>query len=112
MLTGEFTLLEEPTEVSDVAVAAVLVADGSEEIESERRRDPRDPMQKLRLSIVRSIYWSRVVKTGTRVGGCGRKSIVPNRIWLPSIVELLCDEGENAVESMNLMPKLPTVGAN
>jgi hypothetical protein len=47
-----------------------------------------------------------------RVGGCGKKSTVPNKIWLPSIVELLRDEGEKSFESMNPTSKIPTVGAN
>jgi hypothetical protein len=38
--------------------------------------------------------------------------MVPNKIWLPSIVELLYDEGEKSFESMNATSKLPTVGAN
>jgi hypothetical protein len=37
---------------------------------------------------------------------------MPNKIWLPSIVELLHDEGEKAIESMNPTPKFPTVSAN
>jgi hypothetical protein len=51
-------------------------------------------------------------EAGTRVGGCGRKSTAPNKIRLPSIVELLCDEGEKAIESMNPTPTLSMVGAN
>jgi hypothetical protein len=38
--------------------------------------------------------------------------MVPNKIWLPSIVKLLRDEGEKVIESMNPTPKIPTVGAN
>jgi hypothetical protein len=38
--------------------------------------------------------------------------MVPNKIWLPSIVELLRDEGEKTVESMNPTPNFPTVSAN
>jgi hypothetical protein len=41
-LIGEFTSLEEPTDVSEVAVAAVFPADGPKLI-SERRIEPRDP---------------------------------------------------------------------
>jgi hypothetical protein len=54
-LTGEFTSQEEPTEVSDFAAEAICSADGPKFIGSERRTEPRDPMQKLRLPIVRSI---------------------------------------------------------
>jgi hypothetical protein len=54
-LTGEFTLLEEPTDDSDLAVDTVFLADGPEFVRSERRIVPREPMQKLRLQIVRSI---------------------------------------------------------
>jgi hypothetical protein len=36
MLNGEFALLEEPMEVSEVAAAAVLLADGPKEIGAER----------------------------------------------------------------------------
>jgi hypothetical protein len=35
-LTSEFTSLEEPTNDSDIAIVAVLLADGSDFIESER----------------------------------------------------------------------------
>jgi hypothetical protein len=38
--------------------------------------------------------------------------MVPKEIWFPSIVELVCDEGKKAVESMNPMTKVPTGGAN
>jgi hypothetical protein len=55
MLTNEFTLLDEPTEVYEVAAIRVFPADGSEFIGSERRTEPRDPTQKLKLPIVRSI---------------------------------------------------------
>jgi hypothetical protein len=54
-LTGEFTSLEEPTDDSDIAIVAVLHADGSNFIGSERRIDPKEPTRKLRLPIVRSI---------------------------------------------------------
>jgi hypothetical protein len=57
--------------VSDVAAAAVFPADRPEGIGSERRREPRDPTQKLKLPIIRSISWSRLAKTEARVGGCG-----------------------------------------
>jgi hypothetical protein len=55
MLTGKFTLLDEPTEDSEVVAIAVFPADGPEFIGSERRTEPRDPTRKLKLPIVRSI---------------------------------------------------------
>jgi hypothetical protein len=54
-LTDEFTSLEEPTNDSDIAIIVVLVADGSNFVESERRIEPKDPTRKFRLPIVRSI---------------------------------------------------------
>jgi hypothetical protein len=39
-LTGEFTSLEEPTNDSDIAIVAVLLADGSGFIESESQIEP------------------------------------------------------------------------
>jgi hypothetical protein len=54
-LTGEFTSLEEPTDDSDIAIVAVLLADGSNFVEFERRIEPKDPMRKFMLLIVRSI---------------------------------------------------------
>jgi hypothetical protein len=54
-LTGEFTSLEEPTDDSDIAIVAVLLADGSNFVESERRIEPKDPTRKFRLRIVGSI---------------------------------------------------------
>jgi hypothetical protein len=54
-LTGEFTLLEEPTDDSDIAIVAVFLADGSNYIESERRIEPKELTRKFRLLIVRSI---------------------------------------------------------
>jgi hypothetical protein len=44
--------------------------------------------------------------------GVVKKPVVPKEIWVPSIVELLCDEGEKAIESMTPMPKISTDGAN
>jgi hypothetical protein len=35
-LTGEFTLPEDPTDDSDIAIIAVLLADGSDFVESKR----------------------------------------------------------------------------
>jgi hypothetical protein len=54
MLTGEFTSLEEPTDISKIVTAAVFPADEPELIGSERRAEPRDPTRKLKLPIVRS----------------------------------------------------------
>jgi hypothetical protein len=54
-LTGEFTLLEEPTDDSDIAIDVVFSADGTDFVGSDRRIEPREPMQKFRLSNVRSI---------------------------------------------------------
>jgi hypothetical protein len=48
-LASEFTSLDEPTKVSDVATAAVVPADGPKRIGFERRREPRDPTRKLKL---------------------------------------------------------------
>jgi hypothetical protein len=54
-LTGEFTSLEEPTDDYDIAIVMVLLANGSDFVESERRVEPKDPTQKFRFPIVRSI---------------------------------------------------------
>jgi hypothetical protein len=54
-LTGKFTSLEEPTDDSDIAIVVVMLADGSDFVESERRIKPKDPTQKFRLLIIRSI---------------------------------------------------------
>jgi hypothetical protein len=37
-------------------------------------------MWKLNIPIVRPISWSRLAKTGARVGGCGWKSMAPKVI--------------------------------
>jgi hypothetical protein len=42
-LTGELTSQEEPTDDSDIAIFAVLLADGSDFVEFERRIKPKDP---------------------------------------------------------------------
>jgi hypothetical protein len=42
-LTDELTSLEEPTEDSDIVIVAVLLADGFDFVESERRIKPKDP---------------------------------------------------------------------
>jgi hypothetical protein len=54
-LTDDFTLLEERTDDSDIAIVAVFPADGSDFVRSERRIDPKEPTRKLKLPIVRSI---------------------------------------------------------
>jgi hypothetical protein len=54
-LTGEFTSLEEPTDDSDIAIVTVFLADGSDFVRSERQIEPKEPTQKFRLPIVRSI---------------------------------------------------------
>jgi hypothetical protein len=54
-LTGEFTSLEEPTDDSDIAIVTVLLADGSDFVEFERRIEPKDPTRKFRLPIVKSM---------------------------------------------------------
>jgi hypothetical protein len=55
MLTSEFTSLDEPVEVFELASIAVYPADGPKFIGFERRTELRDPTQKLKLLIVRSI---------------------------------------------------------
>jgi hypothetical protein len=54
-LTGEFASLKEPTDDSIIAIVAVFSADGSNFVESERRVEPKDPTQKFRLPIIKSI---------------------------------------------------------
>jgi hypothetical protein len=54
-LTGEFTLLEEPYDDSDIANVSGSLADGSSFVGSERRIEPSDPTRKFRLPIVKSI---------------------------------------------------------
>jgi hypothetical protein len=66
----------------------------------------------LRLSIIKSISWSKLVGTRVRVGGCGWKSTTPKMIWFPSIFVLLLDESKKAVKFIIPTPKLPTVDAN
>jgi hypothetical protein len=80
MLTGEFALLDEPTDASEVVILVVSLADGPDFIGSERRVEPRGPTQKLRLPIVRFVSCPKLAKTGARIGGCGRKSMVPKVI--------------------------------
>jgi hypothetical protein len=87
-LTGEFTLLEEPTDDLDIVTVLILLTDGSSFVRSEKRIVPESPTQKLRLPIVNSIF------------------------WFSSISELLLAKSEKAVEFMLPTPQLPTVGAN
>jgi hypothetical protein len=54
-LTGEFTLLEELSDDSDIATVSGSLADGSVLIGSERRIEPNDPTRKFRLPIIKSI---------------------------------------------------------
>jgi hypothetical protein len=42
-LTGEFTSLEEPTDDPDIVIVLVLLADGPDFAESERRVKPEGP---------------------------------------------------------------------
>jgi hypothetical protein len=55
LLTSEFTLLDEPTKVSEVAAITVFLTDGPEFIGSKRQIEPRDSTRKFKLPIVRSI---------------------------------------------------------
>jgi hypothetical protein len=54
-LTGDFTLLEKPTNDSDIAIVAVFSADGSDFIGFERQIEPKELTRKFKLPIVRSI---------------------------------------------------------
>jgi hypothetical protein len=54
-LTGEFTLLEEPSNYSSIVSILDLLADGPSFARSERRIKPNDLTQKFRLPNVRSI---------------------------------------------------------
>jgi hypothetical protein len=87
-LTGEFTLLEEPTDDPDIVTVLTLLADGSSFVGSKRRIVPETPMQMLRLLIVNSIFWFSL------------------------IFELLLAKSKKAVEFMIPTPQFPTVGAN
>jgi hypothetical protein len=87
-LTGEFTSLEELTDDPDIVIVLVLLADGSGFVGSERRVELENPTQKLRLPIVKSIFWFSLTS------------------------ELLLAKSEKAVESMIPTPQVPTVGAN
>jgi hypothetical protein len=91
---------------------ATTLTNGPDKVEFERREDPLDSTRKFRLPIVRSIPWSRVLKTKRRADGCGRKLMEPNLISLSLIVELLLGGTENIADSMTPAPKLPIDGAN
>jgi hypothetical protein len=54
-LTGEFTLLDEPSEYSIIATVSGSLADGSYFVGSERRDEPDGLMRMLKLPIVNSI---------------------------------------------------------
>jgi hypothetical protein len=54
-LIGKFTLLEEPTNDSDIAAVVVFHADEPDSVGSERRIEPKEPMRKFKLPNVRSI---------------------------------------------------------
>jgi hypothetical protein len=69
-------------------IVLVLLADGSSFARSERRVETKNPMQKLRLPIVNSIF------------------------WFLSTSELLLAKSEKAVEFMIPTPLVSTVGAN
>jgi hypothetical protein len=85
-LTGEFTLLEEPTDDPDIVL--VFVADGSSFFGSEGRIELENLTQKLRLPIVNSVF------------------------WFSSSSELLLAKSEKAVEFMIPTPHVPMVCAN
>jgi hypothetical protein len=53
VLTGEFSSLDEPTDASRVVRIVVSHADRPDFTGSQRRTEPDDPTQKLRLPIVR-----------------------------------------------------------
>jgi hypothetical protein len=54
-LTGEFTLLEEPSDDSNISSVSGLLADGSGFVKSERRDEPDGPTKILKLPMVNSI---------------------------------------------------------
>jgi hypothetical protein len=105
-------LPEDPTDDSDIAIIAVLLADGSDFVKSKRWVEPKDLTRKFRLPIVRSISWSKLAKTRVRVGGWGWKSTVLKDIRFPSTFELLLARSEKVVKFMIPTPTVPTVGAN
>jgi hypothetical protein len=69
-------------------IVLVLLADGSGFARSERRVEPKNLMQKLRLPIVNSIF------------------------WFSSTSELLLAKSEKAIEFMIPTSLFPMVGAN
>ena len=77
MLAGEFTSLEEPTEDAGAAAAVKFIADGPEQIGSERRMTPCVPTRKSKLPIARMIPRLKFANSGRRAGGCGRKPTEP-----------------------------------
>jgi hypothetical protein len=87
-LTGEFTLLEEPTDDPDIMIVLVFLADGSGFAGSERRVKLENPMQKLRLPIINSIF------------------------WFSSTFELLLAKSEKVIKFMIPTPLVPMVSAN
>jgi hypothetical protein len=87
-LTSEFTSLQEPTDDLDIVIVLVLLADGSGFVGSKMRVELENPTQKLRLSIVNSIF------------------------WFSSTYELLLAKSKKAVEFMIPTPQVPTDGAN
>jgi hypothetical protein len=87
-LTGEFTLLEEPTDDPDIVTILTLFTDGSSFVGSKGRIAPESPTQKLRLPIVNSIF------------------------WFSSTSELLLAKSKKAIEFMIPTPRVPMVGAN
>jgi hypothetical protein len=54
-LIGEFTLLQEPTDDSDITAVVVFPADELDSVGYERRIEPKEPTQKFKLPNVRSI---------------------------------------------------------
>jgi hypothetical protein len=68
-LTGEFTLLEEPTDDFDIFAVAVFLVDGSDFIGFERRIEHKELTRKFMLPNIRYVSCSKLAKTGVRVGG-------------------------------------------
>jgi hypothetical protein len=87
-LTGEFALLEEPTDDPDLAIILVLLVDGPDFAGFERQVEPEGPTYKLKLPNVNSIF------------------------LFSSTSRLLLAKSEKPVEFMIPTPKVPTVGAN
>jgi hypothetical protein len=53
-LIGEFASLDEPTDASGVAMIVVSLADRPDFTGSEKRAEPKDRTQKLKLPIIKS----------------------------------------------------------